>query len=110
MPGRCKIGAWDDAYAWNPHLEVEELERPYRAAKEPHERSRWHILWLLARGLTATAVARVKGYSAYWIGQIARRYDAGGPKALRDGRLSPRGQCSPLLTRCRSLVRLPSTE
>jgi len=29
-----------------PHLEVDELERRYRAAKEPHERSWWQILWL----------------------------------------------------------------
>lgn len=31
-------------------------------------------VWLLAKGMTATAAARVTGYSAYWIGQIARRY------------------------------------
>jgi hypothetical protein len=45
------------------HLEVDELERRYRAAKEPHERSWWQILWLLAKGQTAAAVAESTGYS-----------------------------------------------
>jgi hypothetical protein len=58
-----------------PHLEVDELERRYRAAKEPHERSWWQILWQLARGQTATQIAETTGYSPYWIGQIARRYN-----------------------------------
>jgi Homeodomain-like domain len=45
-----------------------------------------HFLWLLARGLTATAVARVTGYSAYWVGQIVRRYNRDGPDGVRDRR------------------------
>jgi len=44
-----------------PHVEVDELERRYRAAKEPHERSWWQILWQLAWGQTATQVAETTG-------------------------------------------------
>jgi transposase len=66
------------------HLEVDELERRYRAAKEPHERSWWQILWLLAKGQTATAVAESTGYSRYWIGQLVRRYNAQGPEAMHN--------------------------
>src|SRR5215831_4124231 len=72
-----------------PHLTDHELHERYRSAHDPVERSRWHFLWLLARGLTATAVAQVTGYSAYWIGQNARRYNAAGPDALGDGRHCP---------------------
>jgi len=36
--------------------------------------------------MTATAAAAVTGYSAYWIGQIARRYNADGPNGVRDHR------------------------
>ena len=36
--------------------------------------------------LSATAVARVTGYSAYWVGQIARRYNRLGPDGIRDRR------------------------
>jgi transposase len=63
---------------------VEELERRYRRAQEPHERSWWQILWLLARGQTARQVAESTGYSAYWIGQLARRYNRHGPDAMRN--------------------------
>src|SRR5258706_13664670 len=62
-----------------PHLSVDELERRYRAAKEPSERTWWQILWLLSQGHTAVAVSAVTGYSAYWIGQIAKRYNTEGP-------------------------------
>jgi Homeodomain-like domain len=44
------------------------------------------FLWLLAGGMTATAVAAVTGYSAYWIGQIAKRYNTDGPDGVRDRR------------------------
>ena len=54
------------------------------AAKEPHERSRWQILWLLAKGQTAAAVAESTGYSRYWIGQLVRRYNEQGPEAMHN--------------------------
>lgn len=69
-----------------PHLTNDDLEGRYRRTRDPVERSHWHFLWLLARGLTATAVARVTGYSAYWIGRIARRYNRDGPDGMRDRR------------------------
>src|SRR5215472_9862132 len=65
-----------------PHLEGDELERRYRAAKEPHERSWWQILWQLARGQTAAQIAETTGYSQYWIGRIARRYNHEGPAGM----------------------------
>lgn len=75
MPRRIRL---------HPYLTAHELHERYRHAHNPVERSRWHFLWLLAHGLTATAIARVTGYSAYWIGQIARRYNQAGPDAGRD--------------------------
>ena len=47
-----------------PHLNDDELHDRYRRAADPVERSHSHFLWLLARGMTATAVAAVTGYSA----------------------------------------------
>ena len=64
------------------HLSVEELEQRYRAAHEPHERTWWQILWLLARGQTATRIAESTGYTRTWIGQIAKRYNAEGPAGM----------------------------
>jgi transposase len=69
-----------------PHLRTDELATRYRSAKDPVERSHWHFLWLLARGFTAKAIASLTGYSAYWIGQIVRRYHALGPEGVKDQR------------------------
>lgn len=64
------------------HLSVADLEQRYRAAHEPHERTWWQILWLLARGQTATAIADSTGYTRAWIGQIAKRYNEQGPAGM----------------------------
>jgi transposase len=65
-------------------LSVDEWERRYRAAKEPHERSWWQSLWLLSRGHLAKDIAESTGYSRSWIGQIAQRYNAEGPAGMRN--------------------------
>jgi hypothetical protein len=65
-------------------LNVDELERRYRAAKEPHERTWWQIRWLLARGQLAKVIAPSTGYSRYWMGPIAKRYKAEGPGGMRN--------------------------
>ncbi|HKW22357.1 MAG TPA: winged helix-turn-helix domain-containing protein [Ktedonobacterales bacterium] len=70
----------------HPYLSVAELERRYRNAHDPTERSWWQILWLLSQGHTAVAVSAVTGYSAYWIGQIAKRYNRAGPEAMQNRR------------------------
>lgn len=67
-----------------PHLTVEELARRYRAANEPHERSWWQIVWLVARGQTGKQIAESTGYSRYWIGQLVRRYNVEGPQGMRN--------------------------
>src|SRR6266851_2651304 len=64
------------------HLSVDDLEQRYRAAHEPHERSWWQMLWLLARGQTALAIADSTGYTSAWIGQIAKRYNEQGPAGM----------------------------
>jgi transposase len=63
-------------------LRVDELERRYRRASEGMERSHWQIIWLLAQGHPAYVVARMTGYSAYWIGQVARRFNDEGADGL----------------------------
>ena len=58
------------------------MHQRYRAAHEPHERTWWQIIWLLARGQTATTIAESTGYTASWIGQIAKRYNTEGPDGM----------------------------
>lgn len=73
------------------HMRPEELEQRARQATEAGAARRWQILWLLARGHTATQVAEVTGYSAYWIGQLARRYNEEGPSSVEDRRHQAQG-------------------
>ncbi len=80
-----------------PDLSVEELERRCRAAREPHERTWWQILWLLARGQLAKDIAESTGYSRYWIGQIARRYNAEGPGGMVNRQYTHSHRAAPLL-------------
>ena len=65
-----------------PHLTVEELGQHYRRAREPVERTRWQMLWLLAQGQQAQQVAAVTGYCAKWVGLVARQYNAAGPAGV----------------------------
>jgi hypothetical protein len=69
---------------FHPFLTVQELHERFRHAHDSVERSRWRFLWLLARG--PTAVARVTGRSAYWIGRVAGRHNAAGPDGMGDQR------------------------
>jgi transposase len=79
------------------HLSTEELERRYRQARAPVERSHYQIVWLIARGRPTRDIAAVTGYSPNWIGQLARRYNREGPAALGDRRQANAG-ATPLLT------------
>jgi transposase len=63
-------------------LSVDELERRYRSASEGMERSHWQIIWLLKQGHPAYEVAQMTGYCAYWIGQVARRFNDEGEEGL----------------------------
>jgi transposase len=80
------------------HLSAEELERRYRAAKEPNERTWWQILWLLAQGRTATELATITGYRAYWIGRIAKRYNEQGPDGMVNRRHTTSRRAAPVLS------------
>jgi hypothetical protein len=81
-----------------PHLSVDELARRYRTAKEPNERTWWQILWLLAQGRTATELSAVTGYRAYWIGQIAKRYNDEGPAGMVNRRHTTSYRPPPVLS------------
>jgi hypothetical protein len=81
-----------------PHLSIDELEHRYRTAKEPNERTWWQILWLLAQGRTATELSAVIGYRAYWIGQIAKRYNEQGPEGMHTRRHTTSYRPPPVLS------------
>src|SRR5215208_3322477 len=69
-----------------PHASTEELERRYRKAKDPVERSHRQIVWLLSEGRTTEEVCEVTGYSPGWVRRIAHRYNERGVEGLGDRR------------------------
>lgn len=79
-------------------LSVAELAVRYRRAHDPGERSHWQIVWLVAQGHHVPEVAQRVGYSPNWVREIIRRFNAGGPEALIDGRAAHRGGNPPLLS------------
>jgi len=80
-----------------PQLSVEELAVRYRQAHDPVERTHWQLIWLVAQGHHVPEVAAVVGYSANWVREIVRRYNAEGPSGLIDRRQHSHGH-PPLLT------------
>jgi hypothetical protein len=82
MPRRTSIRA---------DLGVEDLERRYRATRDPVARSQWQIVWLLAQGEPSERVAAVTGYALTWVRTVARRYNADGEAGIGDRRHANRG-------------------
>jgi transposase len=87
-------------------LQVDELEARYRRASEGMERSHWQIIWLLAQGHPAYQVAQMTGYSAYWIGQVARRFNEEGAEGLVNHRKISRPSPLALLSTPEQLAEL----
>jgi transposase len=80
-----------------PHLPLDDLERRYRAARDPVARTHWQIVWLVAGGRSCPAVAATVGYSVDWVRAVLTRYNRDGPAGLGDRRHANRG-AAPLLT------------
>lgn len=74
------------------HYTADELEQAYRAASRPIERSRWHILWLKARGKSIPEIMDVTGYGRTAISLLISRYNQHGPGAVRDKRQDNRSE------------------
>jgi transposase len=77
MPKRIEI---------KPHLSIEQLAARYRESQDVVERSHYQIIWLLAQGQSTAEVAKVTGYSVYWVRVLAGRYNAQGEHGLSDHR------------------------
>jgi transposase len=79
-----------------PHLPIEELERRYRAARDPVARAHWQVVWLVAGGRTCPEAAAVVGYCVDWVRAVLGRYNREGPAGPGDRRHANPG-AAPLL-------------
>ena len=65
-----------------PHLTTTELHKRYRSCQKPQEKTRWHALYLVAKGVVAADAARRVGRASSWITTLARRYNQNGAAAV----------------------------
>ena len=61
---------------------VKDVHRRVILSPTPRERERWHAVWLLAQGWTASAVAEAVERDPHTIGRWAAAFGEGGPAAL----------------------------
>src|SRR3954454_23495211 len=73
------------------HLRPAEVGQRYREVRPPIERSHLQVVWLLSRDRSEREVAQVTGYGRRWVGEVARRYEEGGPDGLGDRRRGDAG-------------------
>ncbi len=79
------------------HLTLNELWRKVKKAKDPIEKLRFLAVYHAKRGLTAKEIAKITLSSTRWVYEAVRRYNQGGPEALKDRRHQNPGQ-KPKLT------------
>ena len=63
-------------------MDARDLHRRLILAPTPRERERWHAIWLLALGWTASAIAEALERDPHTIGRWASAFGDGGPAAL----------------------------
>ena len=63
-------------------MDARDLHRRLILAPAPRERERWHAIWLLAQGWTASGTAQALGRDPHTIGRWAAAFGEGGPAAL----------------------------
>ena len=73
-------GIRPDLEGWQ--LDLASVRSRMYLAPTPRERERWHALWLLCLGLTASGTAQALGRDAHTIGRWAAAFGEGGPAAL----------------------------
>ncbi len=75
---------------------MEELRQRYKTAATPADARRYHALWLISQGYTATAAAALVGLSDKWVRAVVHRYNQAGPAGVVDRRATNPGK-APLL-------------
>ena len=64
------------------HMDARDLRRRLILSPTPRERERWHALWLLSQGWTASAAAQALEWDPHTIGRWLSAFSEGGARAL----------------------------
>jgi len=80
-----------------PYLSTDELESKFRASRDPVERLRYQVIFLMSGGSTTRKVAEITGYSIPWVRRLVHQYNENGPECLGDKRHANPG-ATPMLS------------
>ena len=69
-----------------PYLTTQELEAQYSQSRDPVERLRYHVIFLMSGGTSTRRVAEITGYSVPWVRRLVHQYNEKGPDCLADRR------------------------
>lgn len=67
-------------------ITIDELESRYRSSRDPVERLRYQVIFLMATGSSTRKVAELTGYSIPWVRRLVHQYNENGPDCLADRR------------------------
>ncbi len=70
-----------DRFLEHWQMDARDLHRRLILAPTPRERERWHAIWLLAQGWTASSTAQALGRDPHTIGRWAAAFGEGGNTA-----------------------------
>lgn len=68
------------------HLSVEDLRARFIACDDATEKIHLQAIMLRSQGRSTDEVAGICGFNTDWVRRLVRRYNRGGPDALKDGR------------------------
>ena len=76
------------------HLPADQVGDRYRHCPDAQEKTRWHLVWLLLQDptLTCQRAGPLVGLSDTHARTVLKRWNAGGPDALVDGRKGNRSE------------------
>lgn len=78
-----------------PHLTYEELAHHYRSCRNPIEKTRFQLIWLMAnpsKPMLVKQAAKTVGFCQRWARQLVHRYNQEGIQGLIDKRKNNIGQ------------------
>lgn len=64
------------------HLTTEDLKHRYLVCQKAQEKTRWHALYLISKGVMTSEAARRVGRTSGWVTQLVSRYNQQGSDSI----------------------------
>lgn len=77
-----------------PHQNYQEITQKYKSCRNPIEKTRWHLIWLMAnpdKPMMVVKAAKTVGFCQRWARTLVNRYNEKGAEGLLDQRKNNQG-------------------